>query len=663
MCGIVGVAGPYPRRPASDGLCSDVGVMLSALAHRGPDGIGIRDLGQAVIGHRRLAVIDLSERAAQPMPLACGRDGDGGESRAWIAFNGEIYNYLALRRDLSARGHTFLSDGDTEVILHLYEEQGTGCLSSLRGMFAFALWDAAARSLILARDRMGQKPLYYRLTEGGIAFASELKALVALSRARGERVEADAGSLRAYLALKYVPGPDTAVSGVWKLPAAHVLVYRDGRADTRPYWELPRAAEDEGDPEALKEELARRIRESVALRMRSDVPLGLFLSGGLDSGIIASAMSRASSRGPVATFTVGFAESDYDEMAAASRVARSLGADHHEIVIRPDARATAEELPGLAWRMDQPFADSSALAVERLSREVRRHVTVALSGDGGDELFLGYDRYRAHRLADLASRIPGATGPIAGALIRALPSVPGRRNLSGRARRFVGAAGLGALPRNDAWIGCLDPTLADSVLDPGFLAASAGPGSDPLAALHGAYASAAASDPLIAIQRADLLVYLPDDILHKVDAASMAHALEVRSPFMDHLVVELAMRIPVSMKLKGRRGKRILREIFASDLPLSILDAPKAGFGLPLDHWIRGELAGYCRDLLLDSGAATRAIARREGVRSLLENHLAGRENHEEAIWSLVMLEHWMKVILGSSASRAARVPAASARS
>ena len=658
MCAVAGFVAGDPRRAAPTEWRHDVAVMLAAMAHRGPDGAGIQDCGPAVLGHRRLAVIDTSPRGAQPMSLRCSPP---GEPRAWIVYNGEIYNYVELREELSRAGHRFHSDTDTEVILHLYEDIGADCVTRLRGMFALALWDVPARRLLLARDRMGEKPLYYRLGPEGLAFASEIKAFVALARARGDSVEPRAAALRSYLALKYVPGPGTALEGIFKLPPANVMIYEEGHASIRPYWVLPEAAPDGAarDPEMI-EQLKAAITESVAMRMRSDVPLGLFLSGGLDSGIIAACMAgaAASSRTParVETFTVGFAEKDYDELRAAALVARTLGTNHHEIHVSPTPRDTADALPGLAWQLDQPFADSSALAVYHLAREVRRHVTVALSGDGGDELFLGYDRYRAHRLAQRISRVPGAAGAVAAGLVSAvLPAPPGRRNLSGRARRFMAAVGLSPAERNDAWVTCIGEDLAARLLTSDFLGSDGGvkDAPDPLAALHESYgrpsqpdSATSTADTLQSFQRADLLVFLPDDILHKVDAATMAHSLESRVPFLDHHVVELAMRIPPAAKLSRGRGKAILRDAFAADLPSAIIAGRKAGFGLPLDHWLRGDLSGYCRDLLLDGRSLSRGLLRREGVVSLLEEHTTGRANREDAIWGLVMMELWLRTVM-----------------
>ncbi len=644
MCGLAGIFAADQAGATPPGVEDGVSLMLSTLAHRGPDGERIVRLPGAVLGHRRLAVIDLSERAAQPMPLRCG--GPDGEPPVWIALNGEIYNYLELRAGLVSRGHTFHSDGDTEVALHLYEEEGDAFLTRLRGMFALALWDVRRRRAILARDRMGQKPLYYGIGGGGLRFASEIKALTALMRSRGEPVVPCPPALRSYLALKYVPGPGTAVEGIMKLPPGSLLVYERGRASIRSWWTLPEAAGDgPADETALCEELAATLDESIGLRLRSDVPLGLFLSGGLDSGIIASRMARLAP-GRVKTFTVGFDRADYDETPIAAGVARALGAEHHEIPGRPTASWAVDALPVIAWHLDQPFADSSAVAVYHLARAVRDHVTVSLSGDGADELFLGYDRYRAHRMAGtFAARMAAR---LAGPIVGAIPAAPGRRNLPGRARRFVDAAALGPRARNDAWIACLTPDTAAAVLTDDFLRA-AGP-ADPLAALHAAWDGASGGDdPVLPAQRADLLVSLPDDMLHKVDAATMAHGLEDRCPFLDHRVVELAMRVPARMKITAHgtgRGKRILRRVFGAGLPDAVTRGRKAGFGLPLDHWLRGELAGYCRELLLDPAARSRGILRPEGVRALLDEHASGAANREDMIWSLVMLEHWFRSVV-----------------
>jgi len=658
MCGLAGLVSSDPRGTSPDAARESVALMLSSLAHRGPDGEGIASFPEGALGHRRLAIIDLSQRGSQPMPLRCREASPPAGDPTWIVFNGEIYNYLELRSDLAGRGHTFASDSDTEAILHLYEDLGPDCVARLRGMFALALWDARQRRLMLARDRMGKKPLYYRQTRDGLAFASEIKALAALARARGEPVELESESIPRYLALKYIPGPETAIRGVRKLPPASLMLYSSGRLAIRSYWELPQATE-ETDIEAagekrLEEELRQAVAEAVSIRMRSDVPVGLFLSGGLDSGIVAATLARAarqSSGGGAATFTVRFGQSDYDEGSKASRAARAIGSEHHEIPISLSPGEAADLLPRLAWHLDQPFADSSALAVYLLAREVRRHVKVALTGDGGDELFLGYDRYRAHLLADaLAGSAAGRAGlgravSMLGRLVaRTAPGAAGRRNLPGRAGRFAASLQLPPLERNDAWAVCLEPEFVEQTLAADLHHA------DPLAPLHRAYASSTATDPLLAIQRADLLVYLPDDILHKVDAACMAHALEPRAPLLDHRVVELAMRIPRSLKLSRRRGKMILRKAFRGEVSREALTGRKAGFGLPLDHWLRTDLSGYCRDLLLDSRTLSRGILIRRGVEELLAQHQEGRANREEPLWALMMLEHWLRAALDQPA-------------
>ncbi|MFQ5701350.1 MAG: asparagine synthase (glutamine-hydrolyzing), partial [Acidobacteriota bacterium] len=658
VCGFAGLVSADPRAGRSARQGDDVEVMLSPLGHRGPDDTGLESFRGATLGHRRLAVIDLSSRGAQPMPLRCA--GSGSSPAVWIVANGEIYNYIELRAQLQRRGHRFTSDSDTEVILHLYEERGLDCVCSLRGMFAFALWDEDRRRLLLVRDRMGQKPLYYHVEPDEIAFASEVKSLAALRRARGRPVEADPEALRSYLALKYVPGPGTAVRGVRKMPPAHMMVHENGRWSIRRYWSLPHLT-DAPPPSRRgpwQEELVEQVRESVRIRLRSDVGVGVFLSGGIDSGIVASMAALASreTNRPLRTFTVGFDQADYDEMVPASRMARALGAEHHEIRLRPTPADITDDLPDLAWHLDQPFADSSALAVHRLAQEVRRHVTVALSGDGGDELFLGYDRYRAHRLADrIGPAASWVVGRVAGPLLALLPAPANRRNLKGRSQRFLGGCARSPRDRNDAWICCLDESIAGSVFTADFRAAVQG--VDPLAALHRAYGPDGGHDPIEDIQRADLLVYLPDDILHKVDAATMRHSLEARAPLLDHKVVELAMRIPTSLKLgRDGRGKKILREAFGAFLPAPIRRGRKAGFGLPLDHWLRRDLAGYCRDVLLDGGTLARGILRRQGVEALLAEHRSGAANREDAIWSLVMLEHWFRVLVDTGRSRAHRI-------
>ncbi|MBI3449187.1 MAG: asparagine synthase (glutamine-hydrolyzing) [Acidobacteria bacterium] len=629
MCGIAGVASADASAPG-DGARAAAGSL--ALAHRGPDGSGMTALPGCALAHRRLAILDLSDRAAQPMASADGRH--------VIVFNGEIYNHVELRRDLERR-HPYRSTSDTETILHLYAEKGLEALALLRGMFALAIWDTVERRLVLARDRLGKKPIHYAESAERILFASEIPALFAMGVPR----RFDPSALGPYLALGYVPAPATAIEGVKRLGAGSVLVYEKGHATVSRYAKAPgTAAAPPGAAPASAAEAARRLRplldESVRVRLRSDVPIGVFLSGGLDSSIVAAIAARES--GPTLdTFTVVFDETGYDESKAARETARFLGTTHHEIRVAADAAAA---LPALIRRLGEPLADSSLVAVQRLSEAVRGHVKVALSGDGGDEVFLGYDRYRAHRLAARWKRLPALARRTARASIAALPGARGRRNVAGRAGRFLAAAEASPFDANDRWICRFHPADQPALLTPEGRNAVAG---DPLAAFHSRYDRPSALSALDAVAGADLEVWLPDDVLRKVDGASMGSALEVRSPLLDHELVAAAVAIPAEVRMPGSRGKAILRECARGLVPESILTAPKSGFGLPVDRWLRaGSFRDLARDLLTSPLARLGAWVHPSAPRRLLDEHEAGTANHDEPIFTLLVLEIFLREVV-----------------
>lgn len=632
MCGI---AGSVSADPGAPGELERVRKMAARLAHRGPDGGGERSFPGCALGQTRLAIIDLSPRGAQPMP--------NEDESLWVVFNGEIYNHLELRRELEGR-HAFRSRSDTEVILHLYEERGDRLVEDLRGMFAFALWDTRRRRLLMARDRLGKKPLVYRVSPRGIDFASEIPALLAAGVPR----RFDASTLSTYLALGYIPAPDSAVEGIRRLPAGTLLVYERGQARTARWWAPPLPSSGQTQPRTTGE-AARRIlpllEESVRLRLRSDVPVGVFLSGGLDSAVVAALAARHSPE-PVRTFTVVFPESGYDESELAGETARAIGSVHSRIRVEADAAAI---LPGLVRGAGEPFADSSLVAVHGLSRAVRSHVKVALSGDGGDEVFLGYDRYRAHRLARRWQALPAAARSVAGAAAGALPGPRSRRNLAGRAERFLQAAGRDPFLRNDRWVCRFHPGEAGRILTG---EAAAQQPADPLAGLHHFYEEAAAASPLEAVARADLCLWLPEDVLRKVDSASMACSLEVRAPLLDHRVVEWAASLPAKVRMPGTRGKAILRRCARELIPSRVRRAPKAGFGLPLDHWLRrGRLAELAEDTLGSEAFRSRGFFRDGAAGRLLAEHRSGKANHDEAIWTLLVLEIFMREVIDGTSS------------
>jgi asparagine synthase (glutamine-hydrolysing) len=612
MCGICGLYSPSgePQPALVDG-------MRARIRHRGPDQGSTDPHGPCVLGHQRLQVLD-PELGYQPVA--------NEEGTVVAVFNGELYNFAELREEL--RAHEVRGRGDTPVIPHLYEEHGTRFAERLDGMFAIALWDAPRRRLVLARDRLGKKPLVWtRLDDGTIAFASELKAFHALP---GFRAEPDLAALDAYLALQYVPGTRTGLRGVQRVEPGSVLVVEGEAVTSERYW---KPAVDEAT--ATDDEWLERVRETVtrAVRKRlvADVPLGALLSGGIDSAVVVAQMAQASAE-PVRTFTVGFADAGYDEREFARAVADRYGTRHEEIVLEPDAAAT---LPRLAEAFDEPLGDEAALPLFLVCEAARREVTVGLVGDGGDESFAGYERYAAMGLAD---RVPAPAAAVGVRVLRALPGRSERRSSAHRAARFLEAATVpraeryGRLmqvvtlqQRSDLWSDEAREEIG-TLVSPGFLLGR-GPAFSGIAAL----------------QALDLATYLPGDLLPKSDIASMAHSLELRSPLLDHRVVELGLSLPDRLKQRGREGKVALRRAFADDLPPVVAARGKSGFGVPLAAWFRGELLPLARDLLLDDRARSRGWFRTDTVEGLLADHVEERADNGHRLWTLVMLELWQR--------------------
>ncbi len=619
MCGIAGMCN-LDGAPLDRSLLRS---MTRVLSHRGPDAEGFYVNGAVGLGHRRLSIIDVAGGA---QPLA-NEDGT-----VWVVLNGEIYNFRSLRSELESRGHQFTTRSDTEVIVHLYEERGDDCVAALAGMFAFAVWDERRQRLLLARDRLGKKPLYYAHRPGrALTFGSELKAVVTDPEAPREL---DLEALDRYLSLLYVPAPGTIFRDVRKLPAGHLLVASPQNVSVREYWDLQVPEGPRRRLEDHREEFLARLTEAVQARLVSDVPLGAFLSGGLDSSSVVALMAGASDR-PVITASVGFREAEYDERPAARLVARHFGCDARESEVTPDIRGL---LPKLAWHFDEPFADSSAVPTYYVSGMARRHVTVALSGDGGDELLAGYRRHfwdrweaRARRLA----RPPAA----ARALARLWPS---------NARGKNALIHL-ALTADEA---CARKHSAELFRDGGKRAlysddmAALSAEFDPLAIHRAYYNRCRANDPLDRSLYVDLKTYLADDILVKVDRMSMAHGLEVRAPFLDHRVVEFIASLPSELKLRGRTTKFILREAMRGCLPQEVLAKPKHGFEAPINRWLRCELRESVEDILCSSRAQQRGLFDPRAVKQLWADHLDGTINAGHRLWILLMLELWFQTFV-----------------
>ena len=620
MCGICGVWNYGSGAPVDAVL---LGRMRDRQAHRGPDDVGLHLCAdrQVGLGFRRLSIIDLSPAGHQPMSNESGT--------AWIIFNGEIYNFRELRPRLEAQGHSFRSRTDTEVILHLFEERGLDAFAELNGMFGLALWDDRARRLILARDRVGKKPLYYFDDGQRLLFSSELKGiLVDPSVPR----ELDWTALGEYLALGYVPAPRTIYKGISKLPPAHVLVHEGGRARLQRYWDwlpafggMDSTVPDEEWPGRLRTSLEAAVRR----RLVSDVPLGAFLSGGIDSSAVVALMATASSR-PVKTFSIGFAEERTNELPYARIVAERYATEHHEIIVEPDA--PRDVLPLLTRQYDEPFADSSALPTYYVCRAARAHVTVALSGDGGDEGCAGYGRYGIALDEQWADSLPSAVRKLLAAAARSLPT-------GFRGQERLRRSSLGPEERYGAVVRHMGPARMSSLLRPD--AARRVAGGDTGVVVQ-AMRDAVNLDYLSQMQYADLRTYLPDDILVKVDRASMLNSLEVRAPFLDHTFLELMASVPPQLRWRGGSGKRLLKRALRGLVPDAVLDRPKMGFGIPLNEWVQGGLASYAEEVFSDPSARAGGIVDAEAVLGQLRRYRKGAGHNElTALWPLLMLELW----------------------
>ncbi len=632
MCGIVGQVSSPGGEPANGVVLER---MCAALEHRGPDSRGLFVDGEVGLGIQRLRVVDLVT-GDQPI-----RNEDGS---VVVVLNGEIYNFRELREDLVRRGHIFATQGDTEVIVHLYEEYGPGCVRRLHGMFAFALWDERRRQLLVARDRVGKKPLFYAFRDGALSFASELRALM---EDREIPRDLDFAALDCYLAYGYVPAPLSVFRAVRKLPPAHTLVLREGRVELDRYWRLDYARKlSVSDPRELHEPIRDAICAATRRRLVADVPLGAFLSGGIDSSAVVAAMSEVG-EGRVRTFSIGFEHAGFDELPHARRVAQQFGTDHHEFVVRPDAISLA---PKIVRHYGEPFADASAIPSFCLAEVTRRHVTVALNGDGGDESFGGYTRYVANRVAGRLDALPMP-------LKRAAASATGRlgggevTSLANKVRRLGQALPLTPEARYAGYVSWFDESQRGLLYTPEFQALvgeSVAPG-----VIAQPWMGASGADVVDVMLEVDAGTYLPDDLIAKIDIATMAHALEARSPLLDQDLMQFAASIPADLKVRGREKKWILREALREWLPDEILDRPKQGFSVPVDHWFRNELREHVRDVLLDRDALGRGYFRPEAVRLILERQEGGAEAESKRVWALFMLEMWHREFVDQAAAPA----------
>jgi asparagine synthase (glutamine-hydrolysing) len=623
--------------------------MTDALIHRGPDDEGHwlsdphrrretvdrRFSSGVALGFRRLSIIDL-ETGRQPMANETGS--------VHVVFNGEIYNYRELRHRLEGSGHHFATHSDTETIVHLYEDLGLDAFEHFNGMFAIAIWDAQRDRLVLARDRLGKKPLFYWHDGDRLFFASELKALVQVPDFPRE---IDPGAIDAYLTYQYVPHPLSIYRGVQKLPPGHRLIFENGHIEVAPFWNIDWSRQSLVSAMDASEQLRVLLDDAIRLRLRSDVPLGAFLSGGIDSSLIVALAQKHLSE-PIRTFSIGFSEADYDETAFAQMVADHVGTRHERFEVQPDALGIVDRLVDA---YDEPFSDSSAVPTWYLCEMTRKHVTVALSGDGGDELFGGYDRYRALQLSERMQRWLPVRSLSQAWWLKRLPDSTARRSFLRRVRRFCEALGQSAQDRYMNWIQIFGESQRLDLYRDEWV--SQLPDRDPVdflrnawnKALHGSQREGKkpARDPISCAMAADLQTYMPCDLMTKVDIASMAHSLEARQPFLDYRLVEWASSLPVGCKIRSGRGKWLLHETYRDLLPAAIWNRPKMGFGVPIAKWFQTSLRDRTIDALLGQDARCHAFFRPEAIRSLVDEHMQGRGNQAYRLWNLLMLELWLR--------------------
>ena len=622
MCGIVGVV----RNDRSDIDEALLGRMCAAIRHRGPDDDGFYVNGPVGFGMRRLAIIDLKS-GQQPI--------HNQDRTAWIVFNGEIYNYRELRDKLEKLGHSFYTNSDTEAIVHAYDQYGADCPNHLRGMFAFAIWDERTQELFIARDRVGKKPLLYAQVNGQFIFGSEFSALLQHPDI-GKEVDFEA--LNQYLSFICVPAPLTAYKAIRKLEPGHSLRYRKGEIRIERYWQPDFSKKLDISEQEAGARTIEILREAVRVRLMSEVPLGAFLSGGIDSSAVVALMAEESSK-PVKTFSIGFEEQDFSELHHARRVAEHVGADHHEFIVRPDA---LEVLPILVEHYGEPYADSSAIPTYYVARETRKHVTVALNGDGGDESFAGYERYAAMRLAERYHRIPAVLREsVVRQAIELMPSSETKRSRIQDVKRFVRSASLPKVERYLRWVSVFDSQAKQGLFTENFRRQTQGDSAASM--LDPWFARANGSGIVDAALLADIMTYLPNDLLVKVDIATMANSLEARSPFLDHHVIEFAASLPEKYKLRGLTTKYLLKQMLRKLLPAENLDRRKMGFGVPIGHWFRGKLQPFLRETLLAEASLKRGLFRPEAVKRLIELHTRGEGDYSPQLWTLLMLELWFQ--------------------
>jgi len=623
MCGINGI---YHFQATADVDQKLVRRMTEVLTHRGPDDEGFYFDDRVGLGHRRLSIIDV---AAGHQPL-------GNETgRIQIVFNGELYNFQELRKNLISQGHRFKTNSDTEVIVHQYEQDGVGCLEKFRGMFAFAIWDADRQQLFAARDRLGQKPFVYAEREGKFYFASELKAIL---EDRTFPRQLDPRALDHYLTYQYVPAPMTIFRGIYKLqPGHYMLVNRQGIVREEPYWQLSFKDKLQLREEEYCERFRTLLDEATRLRLISEVPLGAFLSGGVDSSAVVASMAKLSAK-PVKTFSIGFTEKRYDETAYAAQVAARFGTEHEQLTVKPNA---IDILPKLIWHYNEPYADASAIPTYYVAQMTRQHVTVALNGDAGDESFAGYERYLAMKIGQGINVVPRALrkemfGALAGFLASGADE---KKGFFSRTRRFSSMMKEEGVDRYLHLVRFFERAEREKMYRPSLRQSLQSSWAEDY--IREKYAATDAPDEVERIMQLDINTYLPEDLLVKVDIATMANSLEARSPLLDHKLVEFAARVPLEYKLRGRTGKYLMKQALRGILPDQILDRSKMGFGVPISEWFRGELSGYLEDHLFAADCASREYFDMDFLRQLSDQHQNRFRDHGYRLWALLNFELW----------------------
>ena len=627
MCGIVGFV-------RNDGKAVDEPLlkrMCDAIRHRGPDDDGFYINGSVGLAMRRLAIIDLKS-GQQPI--------HNQDRSSWIVFNGEIYNYLELREKLEKLGHKFYTNSDTEAIVHAYDQYGVDCPKHLRGMFAFAIWNERTQELFLARDRVGKKPVLYAHVRGQLIFSSEFTSLL-LHPDVSREIQPEA--LDYYLSFMCIPAPLTAYRAIRKLEPGHWLRWRKGEIETQRYWQPDFTKKLDISEDEAGERTVEILRDAVKVRLMSEVPLGAFLSGGIDSSAVVALMSQESGE-RVKTFSIGFDEQDFSELHHARRIAEHIGADHHEFIVRPDA---VEVLPLLVEHYGEPYADSSAVPTYYVAKETRKHVTVALNGDGGDESFAGYDRYIAMGLTEKYRRVPSLLREsLIKETVNLIPTSPIKRSRVNSAKRMLAAVSRPKVDRYTHWVSVFNKEMKEPLYSDMFRQQTAG--ADASALLATWFKRANGIGILDAMLLTDQMTYLPNDLLVKVDIATMAVSLEARSPFLDHEVIEFAASLPQKFKLRGLTSKYLLKKVLRKLLPSENLNRRKMGFGVPIGHWFRGKMQPFLREVVLSDKALRRGLFKPDAVKQIVELHARGERDFSHQLWTLLMLELWFNRFIDS---------------